>query len=162
METPMLIVDYPSFKAGFYIKAIKAILFISLVFWYLFTDFSLVLTKEKNLFEHIALGIIALTFAEIMITNFQEKLYGISSLTLKIKRVGSNFHKRLYFIISLVGDILFILSLYFLCSCKNLTLLNFAGLLFIIWYFAKWIGESVAESFYCFAGDSKKYPNYRN
>lgn len=154
--------NYLSFKIGYLLRIVRALIFIFLISLYFLTGLSL---KEGNIFlQNVSIFVIFVTFVEMTVINYQEKLFGTWFMVVRHKRI-SFLCRLMYFIISLLSAAVSFFSLYYLCKNYNdeypFMVLLYALVLF--WIITTELGHWIAEQVYLAVAENKNktYPNYK-
>jgi len=151
-----------SFKIGYLLRIVRALIFIFVISLYFFTGMSL---KEGNIFlQNVSIFVIFVTFIEMTIINYQEKLFGTWFMSVRYK--GSTFLNRLmYFTINLFSAVVSFFSLYYLCKNhdNDSVFLVLVPALVLLWIIEKELGYWLAMQVYSMSGEekNKKYRNYK-
>ncbi len=153
--------NYVSFKIGFFIRTARALIFIFLTSLYVFTD--LFLKDENNLLQNISIFVTFVTFIEMTLINYQEKLFGTWFMAERHKETTC-FRGLMYLTISLSSTITSIFSLFYLFKnySDDSIFMVLVPTLVLLWIITKELGYWVATQVY-FKNKERieKYPNYK-
>lgn len=154
--------NYVSFKIGYFLRIVRALIFVILISLYLLNGLSI---KDGNVFlKNISIFVTFVTLIEMTVINYQEKLFGTWFMRVRCRRM-TFLLKLVYFILNLLSEVVSFFSLYYLCKNSNYDypFMVLVSALVFFWIITTELGHWIAEQVYSAVPENKSkiYPDYK-